>query len=100
MGLSLKARATRSFNSFGVVADNDLQSVLDLRLQFSYSNLSVLPGTTRFFLGITHCGPAGPCCLGSSNHSPQCIMSASTTRVFALSRDELGAQYRRATLAS
>jgi hypothetical protein len=50
MGLSLTARATRSFNSFGVVADNDLQSVLDLRLQFSYSNLSAPPGTTCMFL--------------------------------------------------
>ena len=48
MGLSLTAIAKRSFNSFGVVADNDLQSVLDLRLQFSYSNLSapqVLPAS-------------------------------------------------------
>ena len=46
MDLSLTARATRSSNSFGVVADYDLQSVLDLRPQSAYLTRSVPPGNT------------------------------------------------------
>jgi hypothetical protein len=96
-GCRLQRGAARS--SFGVVADNDLHWAVDPRLEFSILNLSVpqvLPGS----LGYQPLRTCRPVVFGQFQLSPQHSMSASTTRVFALSRDELGAQYGRATPAS